>query len=387
MAQIDLIDVGHSYQLARADRGYGLQATGYSQKAATLPPAPSPRSPASPEDWALKPMTMTWSDGGAYALLGPSGCGKTTLLNLISGLVTPTCGRILFDGRDVTSVAAEARNIAQVFQFPVVYDTMTVFENLAFPLRNRGWNSADVRKRVHEVAEILELSGDLPKRARTLAADEKQKISLGRGLVRPDVAAILFDEPLTVIDPHLKWLLRRKLKQIHQQLRLSLIYVTHDQTEALTFADRVVVMMQGDVVQVGSPEELFETPAHRFVGHFIGTPGMNFIPCAWTHGGARIGDVALRTSSLRAPATDDDLVVGVRPEYVRLAAESGPNHVPATIIAVQDQGVHTLARLEVQGVALWAKLRKPSAAPRPGPVYAHLPAERCALYASGVRLA
>ena len=185
----------------------------------------------------------------------------------------------------------------------------------------------------------------------------------------------------------LKWLLRRKLKQIHQQLRLSLIYVTHDQTEALTFADRVVVMMQGEVVQVGTPEELFETPAHRFVGHFIGTPGMNFIPCTWANGAARIGDVALETVSVRAPATGADLVVGVRPEYVQLATGSGPNCVPATIVAVQDQGVHTMARLEVQGAALWAKLRKPKSAPTPGPVYAHLPTERCALYAGGVRVA
>jgi glycerol transport system ATP-binding protein len=387
MAQIDLIDVGHSYQRGRTDTGYGRHATGHSRKGSDLPPASSPQSPASPGEWALKPMTMMWSDGGAYALLGPSGCGKTTLLNVISGLVTPTCGRILFDGRDVTGVAAETRNIAQVFQFPVVYDTMTVFENLAFPLRNRRWSSSEVRKRVHEVAEILELSRDLGKRTRALAADQKQKISLGRGLVRPDVAAVLFDEPLTVIDPHLKWLLRRKLKQIHQQLRLSLIYVTHDQTEALTFADRVVVMMQGDVVQVGTPEELFEAPAHRFVGHFIGTPGMNFVPCAWTNGVARIGDVAVETSSLGAPAPGADLVVGVRPEYVRFAPGAGPNHVPATIVTVQDQGVDTMARLEVQGVALWAKLRKPKSPPTPGPVYAHLPAERCALYAGGVRLA
>jgi glycerol transport system ATP-binding protein len=332
-------------------------------------------------------MTMVWSDGGAYALLGPSGCGKTTLLNVISGLVAPTCGRVLFDGRDVTGVGAETRNIAQVFQFPVVYDTMTVFENLAFPLRNRRWSSADVRKRVHEVAEILELSADLGRRARALTADQKQKISLGRGLVRPDVAAVLFDEPLTVIDPHLKWLLRRKLKQIHQQLRLSLLYVTHDQTEALTFADRVVVMMQGEAVQVGTPEELFEAPAHRFVGHFIGTPGMNFIPCTFANGVARIADVAVETVSVRAPAAGADLVIGVRPEYVQLAAEAGPNHVPATIVAVQDQGVHIMARLEIHGAALWAKLRRPESAPKPGSVYAYLPPARCALYASGVRLA
>jgi glycerol transport system ATP-binding protein len=238
VARIDLQDVGHRYA-----------GTG--------------------DVWALRPMTMTWKDGGAYALLGPSGCGKTTLLNIISGLIAPTRGKVLFDGRDVTTLPPEARNIAQVFQFPVVYDTMTVFDNLAFPLRNRGWDTARLRRRVEDVAAILELGADLGRRARALSADQKQKISLGRGLVRPDVAAVLFDEPLTVIDPHLKWLLRRKLKEIHQQLKLSLLYVTHDQTEALTFADQVVVMSQGEIVQVGTPEQLFETPAHRFVGHLL----------------------------------------------------------------------------------------------------------------------
>ena len=198
----------------------------------------------------------------------PLGLRQDTLLNIISGLIEPIQGTILFDGREVTALEPQERNIAQVFQFPVVYDTMTVFDNLAFPLRNRQWKRDDVHKRVHEIAEILELQGDLPRRARGLAADVKQRISLGRGLVRPDVAAVLFDEPLTVIDPHVKWLLRRKLKQIHQQLKLSLIYVTHDQTEALTFADRVVVMAQGEVVQMGTPEELFESPAHSFVGAF-----------------------------------------------------------------------------------------------------------------------
>src|ERR1041385_7041389 len=166
-------------------------------------------------DYALKPLDHVWENGGAYALLGPSGCGKTTLLNIISGLITPSEGRVLFNGTDVTNLPTAERNIAQVFQFPVVYDTMTVFDNLAFPLRNRDWTAADIRRRVHEIADILELRADLGRRARGLTAEAKQRISLGRGLVRPDVAAVLFDEPLTLIDPHLKWLLRRKLKQIH----------------------------------------------------------------------------------------------------------------------------------------------------------------------------
>jgi glycerol transport system ATP-binding protein len=186
---------------------------------------------------------------------------------------------VLYDGKDVTDLPPEKRNIAQVFQFPVLYDTMSVFNNLAFPLRNRGVEESEIKKRVLEVAEILDLTPFLGKRAAGLAADAKQKISLGRGLVRSDVAAILFDEPLTVIDPHLKWNLRRKLKEVHEQLKLTLIYVTHDQVEALTFADQVLVMYEGELVQIGTPQELFENPKHKFVGFFIGSPGMNFLAC------------------------------------------------------------------------------------------------------------
>src|SRR6201991_86832 len=233
--------------------------------------------PKADDDYALLPLKMTFDDGGAYALLGPSGCGKTTLLNIVSGLVKPSQGSVKYDGVDVTARTPQQRNIAQVFQFPVIYDTMTVAENLAFPLRNRGVPADRIRQRVGRIAEMLELSGQLDPRPAGLAADAKQKISLGRGLVREDVSAVLFDEPLTVIDPHLKWQLRRKLKQIHHELKLTLVYVTHDQVEALTFADQVVVMTRGRAVQVGSADQLFERPQHTFVGHFIGSPGMNLL--------------------------------------------------------------------------------------------------------------
>ncbi|MDP4822719.1 MAG: ABC transporter ATP-binding protein, partial [Aestuariivirgaceae bacterium] len=197
MARIDLSDLEHAYR-------------------------PNPQKPS---DWALKPMTHVWDDGGAYALLGPSGCGKTTLLNIISGLVTPSQGKVLFDGRDVTGLAVEKRNIAQVFQFPVVYDTMSVADNLAFPLRNRGMDERAVSSRVAEVAEMLDLTADLTRKASGLTADMKQKISLGRGLVRADVGAILFDEPLTVIDPHMKWQLRAQLKRVQERSGVTMIYV------------------------------------------------------------------------------------------------------------------------------------------------------------------
>jgi glycerol transport system ATP-binding protein len=287
-------------------------------------------------DWALRNVDLEWKDGGAYALLGPSGCGKTTLLNLISGLLTPTRGRIIFGERDVTTLEPGARNIAQVFQFPVVYDTMSVVDNLAFPLRNRGVPEAQVQARVAEIAAMLDLTPTLHQRAAGLTADGKQKISLGRGLVRSDVAAILFDEPLTVIDPHLKWRLRSKLKELHQRVGVTMIYVTHDQTEALTFADQVVVMMDGQVVQAGTPVELFERPRHTFVGHFIGSPGMNVLPCEVDAAGvARIAGQAIATAqSNAAAARSKKTEIGVRPEFVRFAADG----LPVRVERVSDVG-------------------------------------------------
>src|SRR5262245_27396241 len=274
--------------------------------------------PQKEEDWALKKLSLDWDDGGAYALLGPSGCGKTTLLNVISGLIRPSEGRILFDGHDVTDTTPEKRNIAQVFQFPVIYDTMTVYNNLAFPLRNRGVAEADVDSKVREIAHMLDLDQRLNKRASGLTADGKQKISLGRGLVRSDVAVIMFDEPLTVIDPHLKWVLRSKLKELHHRIRRTMIYVTHDQTEALTFADQVVVMNNGMVVQIGTPVELFERPKHTFVGHFIGSPGMNVLPCSVDNG--RVGFLGQPVETAgegRLTGGDGKLELGVRPEFTR----------------------------------------------------------------------
>ena len=290
-------------------------------------------NPTRDEDYALKYVHLNWADGGAYALLGPSGCGKTTLLNLISGLLHPTEGKILFDGQDVTLATPEMRNIAQVFQFPVIYDTMTVYDNLAFPLRNRGMAEPEIKTRVQSIAEMLELTSTLGNRAAGLTADGKQKISLGRGLVRSDVNVIMFDEPLTVIDPHLKWQLRSKLKELQQRIKRTMIYVTHDQTEALTFADQVVVMNNGEVVQTGTPIELFERPRHTFVGHFIGSPGMNFIPCDVKGGKAIVGTAAIETENGKAAkATHAEL--GVRPEFVSLADKG----IDADIVKVADIG-------------------------------------------------
>lgn len=294
-------------------------------------------NPARDADWALKNVDLQWEDGGAYALLGPSGCGKTTLLSIVSGLLRPTSGRVYFGEQDVTGQPPDRRNIAQVFQFPVVYDTMSVYDNLAFPLRNRGVPPAQVDARVREVAALLDLEAMLAQRAAGLTADGKQKISLGRGLARSDVNVIMFDEPLTVIDPHLKWRLRSKLKELHQRIGMTMIYVTHDQTEAMTFANEVVVMHEGAVVQVGTPVELFERPRHTFVGHFIGSPGMNVLPCELDDGVARFAGVPVPTANRAAGATRGRRTeIGVRPEFVRFADEG----VPVRVVRVADAGRH-----------------------------------------------
>jgi glycerol transport system ATP-binding protein len=320
MARITLQDLAHSYLAA-------------------------PRSEA---DFALKTMDHVWDDGGAYALLGASGCGKTTLLNIISGLVRPSQGRILFGERDVTGEPTAARNIAQVFQFPVVYDTMTVRDNLAFPLRNRGMDPAYVAARVQTIARMIGMEDRLGRRAKGVTADAKQKISLGRGMVREDVNAILFDEPLTVIDPHMKWELRTQLKALHREFGHTMIYVTHDQTEALTFADKVVVMHEGRVVQTGTPEDLYERPAHTFVGYFIGSPGMNLLEARIEGSRAHLPGGAVDLGAAYGAPTGRTQI-GIRPEYVELTRGRG---LPVAIRRVEDVGRHRIVRADAAGQTL-----------------------------------
>lgn len=332
MAQITLDNLAHSY-------------------------LPNPRGE---EDYALKQLDHVWGDGEAYALLGASGCGKSTLLNIISGLLVPSRGRILFGDRDVTREDTVARNIAQVFQFPVVYDTMSVGDNLAFPLRNRGMDPAYIAARVQKIASMIGMEEMLKRKARGLTADAKQKISLGRGMVREDVNAILFDEPLTVIDPHMKWELRTQLKALHNEFKHTMIYVTHDQTEALTFADKVVVMHDGRVVQLGTPEELFDTPEHTFVGYFIGSPGMNLIEAEVSGNTAHCAGHAVPLGGSYKPL-QGRVQIGIRPEFVTLA--SGDAGLPITIRRVEDVGRHQILRAEFAGKPVNAILPEGMAIP------------------------
>uniref|UniRef100_UPI0040473539 ABC transporter ATP-binding protein n=1 Tax=Yoonia sp. TaxID=2212373 RepID=UPI0040473539 len=305
--------------------------------------------PQHEDDFALKELNHDWADGEAYALLGASGCGKSTLLNIISGLLHPSQGRILFNDRDVTMAPTTQRNIAQVFQFPVVYDTMTVRENLAFPLKNRGADPTYVHERVQQIAQMIGMEDTLNRKARGLTADAKQKISLGRGMVREDVNALLFDEPLTVIDPHMKWELRTQLKSLHHEFGHTMIYVTHDQTEALTFADKVVVMYDGRVVQMGTPQQLFETPEHTFVGYFIGSPGMNVLDAKVTGDTAVLAGTQISLGKAFGALTGK-VELGVRPEFTSLHA--GDTGLPVTIKRIEDVGRHKIVRTDFHGTEI-----------------------------------
>lgn len=319
-----------------------------------------------PQNYALKPLNLNWEDGGAYALLGPSGCGKTTLLNIISGLVEPREGSVRFDGANMNLVPTQARNIAQVFQFPVIYDTMTIGENLIFPLRNQGMNRADAEARAKEVAAMLGLTDQLSRRAADLSADTKQIVSLGRGLVRRNVNAILFDEPLTVIDPAQKWQLRSKLKELHREFGYTMLYVTHDQTEALTFADKVVVMKDGEVLQVDTPERLYARPAHTFVGYFIGSPGMNVLRAKASGNTITIAEYAVAGVPKMLKANSEKPIhVGVRPEGLSLSETDG---IPTKIVSLKDLGRHRLVSLEYEGGSAVARLDESTPIPS-GPIH------------------
>lgn len=335
--------------------------------------------------YALEKTDILFEDGRTYALLGPSGCGKTTMLNVISGLLYPSDGRVIVGGKDVTRMPTAKRNIAQVFQFPVIYQSKTVYENLAFPLRCRGWDKARIAPRVAEIAELLGLTARLGQSARRLTADEKQLISLGRGLVRNDVSALLMDEPLTVIDPHMKFDLRRRIKQASDKTRHTVVYVTHDQNEAMTFADEVLVMSAGRVVQRGTPQQLFESPCNRYVGNFIGSPGMNFLSVE--RDGDRLlwqGFPVLSDERVGRLAPGAELMVGIRPEHVAFAKD-GVTGIPAVVQGVQHHGNVDVIDAVIGSERLKVKARS-SLAVRDGPLRIVLPVERTRLYVDGTLL-
>ena len=293
----------------------------------------------------LDNLDLQINAGEAHALLGGSGAGKSTLLNLLSGLLRVQSGRMLFDGLDVGQVAPHERRVSQVFQFPVLYEALTVEENLAFPLRNLRDSVSGKRGRVDELARRLKIDHLLGRGSKNLSLFEKQLVAIGKSLVRPDVALVLLDEPLTAAEPVHKWELRQTLKSLQREMGATMVYVTHDQTEALTFADRISVLHDGKILQTGSPQSLVELPEHEHVGYFVGTPGMNLLDAEISAGFYRLsGSQIAQTDSAAGPCR-----VGFRPEYCEL---SNVRPADKAAIAVEILGKRTLGTLRQEQVGL-----------------------------------
>ena len=351
MAKIDLNKISHSYN----------------------PNEPNPV-------YALNPFSMTWENGQRYAILGPSGCGKTTMLNIVSALVSPSSGKILFDDQAVTDLKTENRNIAQVFQFPVIYNTMTVYDNLAFPLKCRDFSKEKIDERVKSVSDTLNLSSYLNSPARKLTADQKQLISLGRGLVREDVAAVLMDEPLTVIDPDLKFRLRRSLKEINEQYKTTLVYVTHDQNEAMTFADNIIVMDQGEIVQVGLPKDLFERPKTTFVGYFIGSPAMNLFSSEITSNNSiKFNNLSINTQTDLSKIKDKNVKLGIRSEFIKIANNQKENVIEVKVSRVEDFGNFKLITAKIGNFEIKSKVERETSVSSEN-IKLYLPPDKCCVY-------
>lgn len=293
----------------------------------------------------LTGIDLQIADGEAHAILGGSGAGKTTLLHLLAGLLQPQAGTICFDGQNVTAVGGAARNVAQVFQFPVLYPSLNVAGNIGFALGNRGWTKGAIRTRVGEVAELLELTPLLHRKPDTLSLFEKQLVAIARALASPDTSVVLLDEPLTAVEPATKWRLRRAIKTVQQELALTMVYVTHDQSEALTFAEKITMLHQGAVLQTGTPLELYETPAHTAVARFIGSPGMNLVDAEASGGQLRIDDHSVASGQY----ADGACVAGFRPEWARIAPmeSSADSGIPVDI-----QGIRILGTEEGKPVGL-----------------------------------
>jgi multiple sugar transport system ATP-binding protein len=238
----------------------------------------------------IPPLDLAIDDGEFVVFVGPSGCGKSTLLRLIAGLEDVTDGRVVIDGTDATDVPPAKRRLAMVFQSYALYPHMSVRKNIAFPLRMAGLDKAEQDKRVADAARVLNLTDYLDRRPRQLSGGQRQRVAIGRAIVR-EPAAFLFDEPLSNLDAALRVGMRLEISELHKRLKTTMIYVTHDQVEAMTMADKIVVLQAGVIEQVGSPLELYRTPRNTFVAGFIGSPKMNLIggPEAGKHGAATIG--------------------------------------------------------------------------------------------------
>src|SRR5436309_15388627 len=269
----------------------------------------------------LKGVSFTVDHGSFFVILGPSGCGKTTTLRMVAGLELPTSGRILLDGEDVTALRASARDIAFVFQLFALYPHMNVRQNIGFPLRCQNFSRTQIRKGVEEAAKLLRIDHLLDRRVGGLSGGDRQRVALGRAIVRRH-KAFLMDEPLGALDSEFRRLMCGELRELHDRIDATTVYITHDQLEAMAMADRIAIMNQGRVEQIGTPQQIYDRPSTMFVADFIGAPPMNFLTF---NGDARPGDqrislggVTVDVPELKQGATGAALALGVRPEHVML---------------------------------------------------------------------
>ncbi|MEV5574294.1 sn-glycerol-3-phosphate ABC transporter ATP-binding protein UgpC [Spirillospora sp. NPDC052269] len=282
---------------------------------------------------AVERFDLTIADGEFIILVGPSGCGKSTTLNMIAGLEDITDGELRIDGTRVNERAPRDRDIAMVFQSYALYPHMTVRENIGFPLRLAKTAKAEAGRRIDEAARLLDLGELLDRKPANLSGGQRQRVAMGRAIVR-DPKAFLMDEPLSNLDARLRVQMRTMISRLQKRLGTTTVYVTHDQTEAMTLGDRIVLMRRGVLQQIGPPQELYEHPRNLFVAGFIGSPSMNFLPCEVTGGHLRtiIGDVPLTSATRRVLADRDapeELILGLRPEAfddARLVRPDGPAH-------------------------------------------------------------
>jgi multiple sugar transport system ATP-binding protein len=279
-------------------------------------------------------------DGTFVVLVGPSGCGKSTLLRMVAGLEEITGGEVLIDAKVVNKVPPKARDVAMVFQNYALYPHMTVFDNMAFSMKLAGRSKEEMRMRVDQAARILGLTEYLDRYPRQLSGGQRQRVAMGRAIVR-DPQVFLFDEPLSNLDAKLRVQMRTEIKELHQRLKTTSVYVTHDQIEAMTMADKIVVMNAGKVEQVGSPLELYDAPANLFVAGFIGSPAMNFLPAKLRANGTGCAVTLSNGAQLPAPplpvSGEQEVTLGVRPEHL-VIVEQG---VPAEVIVVEPTGAQT----------------------------------------------
>ncbi|WPU23321.1 sn-glycerol-3-phosphate import ATP-binding protein UgpC [Cedecea neteri] len=324
----------------------------------------------------IQPLTVDVADGEFIVMVGPSGCGKSTLLRMVAGLEQVTSGDIWIDSQRVTDMEPKERGIAMVFQNYALYPHMTVEENMAWGLKIRGMGKEQIRQKVLEAARILELDALLTRRPRELSGGQRQRVAMGRAIVR-DPAVFLFDEPLSNLDAKLRVQMRLELQQLHRRLKTTSLYVTHDQVEAMTLAQRVMVMNKGVAEQIGTPVEVYERPASRFVASFIGSPAMNLLDGNISIDGSRFeldgGDV-LPIDSQRLQWVGRPMTLGIRPEHIALSSQAAGG-IPIVVETLEMLGADNLVHGRWGGQKVVIRLGHQER-PQPGTtLWVHMPEE------------